>query len=208
MSVKVKICGITSVADAQLAADAGADFIGMIFARSSPRAVSLEKAEEICAGLRGKVKLVGVFRGDPPGRVRSLLDSLGLDMAQYHGGEPLSLIEAVGYPAIRVVEIGEAPVDWREVAGGGVEHILFDRPKGLADERWLAGAVACLRGCPLPLPPYFFAGGLNADNVAGLVRELAPYGVDVASGVETAPGVKDPAALRNFVRAAKEVGPS
>jgi len=218
MTTAIKICGITSLADAEAAVEAGATHLGLIFVEGSKRAIELPAASEIAARIRGRAKLVAVFRGAEAGRVRAVADAVGVDLVQYHGGESRALMDAVGLPAIKVIELPASSPQAGGAAGRPpwmplpadlsthVVHLLFDRPKAADDPGWLAGAVESLSaGAPLSsFSPAFFAGGLTPESVGLVVGRLAPYGVDVASGVETSPGVKDHNKVRAFCAAVRE----
>ncbi len=196
----VKICGVTRPGDAAAAIAAGADMIGVVFWAPSPRAASEEQARRVRAVVPAEVPLVGVFVDEDPQRIDELVESVGLDRVQLHGSEPLAVIEHFGARAIRGVRDG----DLSGVPAG--VPVIYDRPWGetrdveslYAHWRMASGLVS---GRQLLL-----AGRLDPDNVAQAVREVRPYGVDCASGVESAAGIKDHERLRRFVAAAKEAG--
>jgi phosphoribosylanthranilate isomerase len=203
--VKVKLCGITSVADAALCVDAGADAIGLNFAPRSPRRVSVETAREIAAGVKGRVLIVGVFVDAPFEAIDETIREVGLGCVQLHGDEPPELLARFlphAYKAIRVRDASSIE-DARRYGG---EHVLLDafvpgEPGGTGRTfAWeLAQGLARERRVTL-------AGGLVPGNVAAAIAAVHPYAVDVASGVERAPGVKDEALVRAFVKAAKQAG--
>lgn len=210
MGSKIKICGITSLDDALAALEAGADYLGLIFARSSPRRVELEAAKEIIAGVAGRAQIVGVFKDQDLEFVSDLALSLKLDYVQCHGKESVDYARRLPTKVIKVLELegvsasdsklGSLAQEWKEDA----HFLLFDRPKLLSDPEWYKRAVKELLGAqPLPLP-YFFAGGLSADNVGEVVAELQPFAVDVASSVEASPGQKDIDKMIDFCKAVKK----
>ena len=196
----VKICGVTRAEDAAVAVAAGADMIGIVFWAPSPRAATEEQARRVRAAVPAGVPLVGVFVDEDPERIDELVEAAGLDRVQLHGAEPRALIERFGERAIRGVRDGD-------VSGvpDGVP-VIYDRPWGetrdveslYAHWRMASGLVS---GRQLLL-----AGRLDPDNVAQAVREVRPYGVDCASGVESSAGIKDHERVRRFVAAAKEAG--
>lgn len=218
MAVRVKICGLTALEDARAALDAGADLLGFIFYAQSPRYISPEQVCAILAGLaerRESFLAVGVFVNEQPAMIAQLLQTCGLDAAQLHGEEPPEALAAPplsgrAYKALRPRSPGEAnrlagrfalPETGQQ--GGRLPALLIDayHPslRGGAGQRgdWKTAARLAARF------PLLLAGGLNARNVSPAIRLVRPWGVDVASGVESEPGRKDYAALRAFVAAAK-----
>lgn len=200
--VRVKVCGITSVADAVVAEAAGADAVGMIFAPGSKRRVTPETAADICSALGPFVARIGVFVDADVAEVVGLARGLRLTGVQLHGAESAAYAREVA-KATRVVRAlpyapGLVPAD---VADYGADAVLLDAAtpgSGLAFA-WEAAAPAWRAW-----PRLVLAGGLTPDNVSAAIGALRPYAVDVASGVETRPGVKDPEAVRAFVSAAKD----
>jgi len=212
--LEIKICGITRLQDAVAAVEAGATMLGLIFAAASPRRVSLEQAQKICWELQSQVKLVGVMQNETTEKVTFLQKQLGLHYIQYHGSEKPIDCSAIG-PAIRAICL-EEPDNLEAMVNSyksAVEMVLIDRPKNLSAADWLDRFTGALGGASGSLPtavpmPFLFAGGLNPDNVSTVVRALSSLenfkGVDVASGVEEAPGMKDPEKVRAFIKAAKQ----
>lgn len=219
--LKVKICGLRTLADAIEAADAGADYLGFIFYPLSIRAVTVEQVQPIAAGLRSRANcpiLVGVFVDEPVDAVAGTLDACGLDLAQLSGDEPpewlrdpASPLAGRGYKAIRPETLAQATrqasVYRPEPPSATGPDLLLDtyHPtlKGGTGETvdWeIAAHLARAR------PRLMLAGGLSLANVAAAVERVRPFAVDVASGVELAPGVKDPRVLRAFVGAARRAG--
>lgn len=196
----VKVCGITNEDDALLAVAMGADAVGFVFA-PSPRQVHPEVARDIVKRLPLEVITIGVFRDDRPEHVVETVNRVGLRGAQLHGGE---LPEAVRFVKERVgVVIRALPAgDARLAEPGGADIILLDSPKPGSGEvfDWSL-AEGAPDGVRLML-----AGGLTPDNVEQAIRQVRPWGVDVASGVESSPGRKDARAVRRFVETAKRIG--
>lgn len=188
----IKICGITDAATAALAAEAGATAIGLVFA-DSPRRVSARQAAEIARALPREVERIGVFRRGDLDRLPDILEHVDLDAIQVHRAEelPLALHGREVIPGVRV----EYTSDFRH------GRVLVDSPLGegsgvawnFADVRRFAQGRRVI-----------LAGGLSAANVAEAIRLARPHGVDVSSGVERAPGVKDAALVRAFIQAARE----
>jgi len=197
--LRIKICGITNEADARHAAACGADALGLVFYAKSPRAVSPEQARRIVAALPPFVTTVGLFVNEEPNRIREIIDYCGLDVIQLHGDEtPAQCL----YPPRRVLKAlrvkGEASLVG--VENYQVSALLLDAwhpgsygGTGCLGDWELAAQVAAKR-------PVVLAGGLTPDNVAEAIRRVRPYGVDVSSGVESAPGQKDPEKVAAFIR--------
>ncbi len=202
----VKICGITSEEDALLAVAMGADAIGFVFAPGSPRQVNVEQARSIVSRLpKGEIVTVGVFRDEQRQRVVEIVNGVGLKGAQLHGREPLSEVEYVRKRVPLVIQ-GFAAGDpgIADAAAGPADLVLVDSSdpgSGSVFDWSLADGLSS--GVRLLL-----AGGLTPENVGDAIRRVRPWGVDVSSGVETAPGSgrKDPVKVRRFVAEAKAAG--
>jgi len=212
--VIVKICGLTHLDDALLALEAGADLLGFVIYPKSPRGVSLAAVAEITQALRRapafqqrRPALVGVFVNAPPAEVARALDEAGLDLAQLSGHEPLDDLRALGRRAYKAIR-SQAEADALPAVDALLAHphrpdLLLDAAhptlyggSGQSADLALAAQLAARHRLLL-------AGGLRPDNVAATIRAVRPWGVDAASGVEAAPGKKDPAKVRAFVQAAK-----
>jgi phosphoribosylanthranilate isomerase len=194
----VKICGITNVADAMFAVEAGADMIGVILVPGTARFVTDHTAREIVLAVGRKAKTVGVFRDAEAVEVNAKRAAIGLDIVQLHGSESPAVVDACA-PCIKAYS--------EVVSQSGAEFVLFDRPKGSTDELWLDNLVASLV-LRAPTSPFLVAGGITADSVPKITERLRHIpsfaGLDVASGVERAPGLKDHAKLSRFISAVKE----
>lgn len=198
--MRVKICGITTVADAALAVRAGADAIGLNFYDRSSRVVSVARARRIVASLPPFVWVVGVFVNATAATINRLSREVGLHVVQLHGDEPEALIHRLQRPVYRALHVGtkrlvassfpSASALVLDAAqpgfGGGGRTFDWSRAKAIAARR-----------------PVLLAGGLTPENVAAAIATVHPLGVDVASGVESKPGTKDPRAVAEFVRAAR-----
>lgn len=197
---RVKICGITSIGDAAAAAGCGADAIGLNFWPGSARYVEPAVAAGIVAGLAPMVTSVGVFVDPTEDEVRGVLESVALDMLQFHGDESPGDCERFGRPYIKALRVRPG-VDVRDTARrhGYARALLLDtyragRPGGTGESfDW--SLIPDDPGLPLIL-----AGGLNGSNVAEAIARVRPYCVDVSGGVESAPGVKDAAKMQAFMR--------
>jgi phosphoribosylanthranilate isomerase len=200
--VKVKICGITSVDDALHACACGADALGLVFYAKSPRCVTPLQARQIIAELPPFITAVGLFVNESPERIRQIAGFCGLDVIQLHGDEGPADCDFAPRRVVKALRVKEAAsLDGH--AAYAVSALLLDAwvagTYGGTGERFnwgLAAAIARQR-------PVILAGGLTAENVAAAVRTVRPYAVDVSSGVEAAPGRKNPAKVEAFIRNAK-----
>ena len=199
----MKICGTTSEDDALLAVAMGADAVGFIFA-PSPRQVSMDRVRDIVRRLPSDVLSVGVFRNEMPSQVVQITSKARLGAAQLHGHESP---EDTAWVAARVpVTIKAFPAGHQgleHLADYGVDAVLIDGKQPGSGEvfDW-----SLAEGAPLAGHRLILAGGLDSDNVAAAIRRVRPWGVDVASGVESRPGRKDPARLRAFLNTARAAG--
>ena len=210
MRTRVKICGITRLADGLAAARAGADAIGFVFWAGTPRRIDPAAAAAIRAQLPPFVSVVGLFVDPAPDEVRAVAAALPLDLLQFHGREPAEFCRGFGRPYLKAIPVGRGAT-----AAGLLEYaaryadaagVLFDAPPAAG----LPGGTgqsfdwdALPRGLPQPL---VLSGGLNAGNVGDAIRRVHPWAVDVSSGVEVrdahgAPvkGSKDPARIEAFI---------
>ena len=201
MTVKVKICGVRTVMDARAAARAGADFIGLNFHPASARAVDVETAAAIAAAVPD-VPLVGVFVDAARAMVEDVARAVGLWGLQFHGDESPAWCR--GFDRATIKALRARPGDDLATTGAAydTDYILLDsfvagRPGGTG----VPLDPACAHG--LQGDRLFVAGGLRPDTVAAVVRLLRPFAVDVASGVERAPGIKDHDEIESFIRRAK-----
>lgn len=197
----VKICGMTRLTDALHAVEQGATAIGFVLWPGSPRAVTIDRAAEIVAELPSSVMTVGVFVNEPVDGIRQIVERARLTAVQLHGDEPPAYADALDWPVIRAVsvnDIGEASDAWSPETALLVDNIDPARRGGTgAVIDWSqAAAVAQKRRVVL-------AGGLTPDNVASAIRAVRPFGVDVSSGVEQSPGVKDFDKVTKFIANAR-----
>ncbi|HZL48596.1 MAG TPA: phosphoribosylanthranilate isomerase [Solirubrobacteraceae bacterium] len=211
-SPRVKICGITSLADAELALELGAWALGMIFYEGSPRRCSLEEAQRITAALHRKVELCGVFVNDPLERVVRTSEDLGLTMVQLHGEEgPAYCGEVPRRTGARVIKAAQVagPGDVRDLERYHVDFHLLDARAQARERQALRGGTGetfdwALLSARRSKVPLILSGGLGAENVAEAIAATGPFAVDSASGTESAPGKKDPAKLRAFFEAVEQ----
>ncbi|NPV60165.1 MAG: phosphoribosylanthranilate isomerase [Actinobacteria bacterium] len=198
----IKACGMTRVEDALAAVEAGFDAVGLVFAES-PRRVNPRTAREICSLLPSSVLRVGVFLGQTQAEIRGLMEYCGLDLAQLHEAGGTGLAEAFGGRALVAIR-PRLPKDLDGLDGyRGAFALLID---AWHPEKAGGTGITCdwtLAARAARASRVILAGGLSPDNVAEAINRVRPFGVDVSSGVEAAPGIKDPALLRRFARAAK-----
>jgi phosphoribosylanthranilate isomerase len=199
----VKICGITNIDDALAAAEYGAAAIGLNFWRPGKRYIDPERAAEIAGALPARVRRVGVFVDERAETVREIAGRVKLDVLQLHGEETPAYLATLGpYEMWKAVKMAPG-WDAASLAGyGNVSAFLLDSPGATPggtgetfDWDWAARAR--------PYGRVILAGGLTSENVAAAVRRARPWGVDVASGVESAPGKKDHAKMRDFIAVAQ-----
>lgn len=214
-TAKIKICGITNSSDALAAIASGASFLGLIFVKESPRCVKPARAREIIEAVRGKAQSVGVFKDSDAADINALGAMLGLDYVQLHGNESpeecsridLPVIKAVQIPVQQLEEISSEKtlkfMDDVRTFKSVTQHLLFDRPKSDKSPEWLRSAIDIVGVFEHEINPYFFAGGLTAANVQSVFTCLKPFAIDVASGVEISPGLKDHAKLDEFCKKVK-----
>ncbi len=211
---KIKICGISSVKDAQLVGLAGADAVGLNFYEHSPRVIDLATAEKLVAVLRPHVKRVGLFVNAEAAAINQLVEALSLDYIQLHGDEPSEFLSQLSdRPIIRAFRFGEhGAAEIAQYLDDCSQHrrpdvLLIDASKpgeyGGTGEVADWAAVAAARGAWGGLP-VVLAGGLSPFNVAEAIATVRPDAVDSASGVESKPGNKDPMLVRAFVNTAKK----
>lgn len=200
MSTRIKVCGITRLEDALACVEAGVDAVGFNFWPGSKRHVAVADAAEIAAALPPGILRVGVFVRARPSEVRSIVAAVGLGAVQLHGDEdPADYLEA-GAPLWQVLRIESSLPE--TVSARAAEVLLDAKAEGFGGSgRSFDWSLA--RGARRYGLPFWLAGGLTPANVGEAVRLAEPPGVDVASGVESRPGLKDPALVRAFVAAVR-----
>lgn len=200
MRVRVKVCGITRTGDAAAAARLGVDAVGLVFYPKSPRHVSVEQAREIVAGLPAFVTVTALFLDPGSEAVQQVLDKVRVELLQFHGVEPAEFCRSFGRPYIKAVPMG-SQADLAEYAQRHAQAAALLLDSHAAGQKGGTGVSFDWSTVPnVPGPPLILAGGLKPDNVATAIRIVQPYGVDVSSGVESAPGIKDPDKMAAFVR--------
>ena len=201
--VRIKICGVTRLEDALLASRLGADALGFNFWPKSKRHVTAAAARQIIARLPPFVTPVGVFVNQSEGEMRAIAAETGIQVFQLHGDEPPELCSRLPLPVVKAVPVDQVST-LSKLLSYEVQAFLLDTPSrgyggtGLPFDWSLAEGVS-------EAAPVILAGGLTPENVADAVRAVHPWAVDVASGVESSPGVKDADRMLRFVTAVREV---
>ncbi len=201
---KIKICGIKTLSDALAAMDAGADLIGFNFYPKSPRYISVGQCRDIMSVMRryGHIQYVGVFVNSSVEDIRATMETCGLRLAQLHGDESSEMLCSLSGQAFKAFR--GIPQEINGFAREDAPAFLVDASvKGVyggsgVTADWISAADLAKKYQLL------LAGGLTPDNVADAIRQVKPWGVDVASGVESAPGQKDPSKMKAFVKTVKE----
>jgi phosphoribosylanthranilate isomerase len=204
MKVRIKICGLTRRRDAEAAVEMGADLLGFNFYPRSPRYIDPAQVRAIISGLPRAAVSVGVFVNEDAAKITAVMETAGLGMAQLHGDEPPELCAALPFPVIKALRAGSAK-DLEAASAFSTWALLIDSKTpvfGGSGERpdWVLAAAAKKFSNRLIL-----AGGLTPENAAEAVATVGPWAVDVASGVESEPGIKDLEKMRRFIEAVKNV---
>jgi phosphoribosylanthranilate isomerase len=208
MAIKIKICGITNQDDAAAAIEAGADALGFVFHKKSPRCVEPAVVKAIVRGLPPFVLPVGVFVNEDAKVVRDLMDECGLALAQLHGDEPAIYCEQLGRPILKAIRLKNAGsflalAEFKgraQVRGFVIDAYSTEAYGGTGQVTDWSLAAEAAKAAPILL-----AGGLTPENVTQAITRVRPYGVDVSSGIEAVPGRKDHAKLQAFILAARLV---
>jgi phosphoribosylanthranilate isomerase len=200
--VKIKICGLTRVEDVQAAVEAGADAIGFVFT-ASPRRISIDKAIELSAYVPGGVLRVGLFLDQDRSEIEKVTGSVPLDILQFHGNETEQECDRFKLPWLKAVAMENAESVKQAVQDfpGAAGLLLDSHSKGKRGGSGKSFDWSLSRSIDKPV---WLAGGLNADNVTRAIQTVRPYAVDVSSGVESEPGIKDPTRLKAFVKAVRQ----
>lgn len=219
--VKVKICGITSAADARMAVEAGADALGFIFVEGTPRFIEPAAAAAIIAWLPPFVTPVGVFWDHAEGHVKAIAEQCRLGALQFHGDEAPDALAGYRLPVIKTIKLPPAStiegmleyhvgerfeaLQYFKVVAAVLLDTAVRWSEGEAREpiEWKQAATIAAVYRDKPRPKAILSGGLTPDNVARAISIVKPYAVDVNSGVEARPGAKDPDKVRRFVATAR-----
>ncbi len=200
--VKVKICGMTCMEDTLLAVEGGADAVGFIFYKKSPRNVSPKTVKSIIAALPPFVETVGVFVNESADRINRIADSCKLSAVQLHGNESPAFCKTISRKVIKAVRV-QGKESFDGLSAYKVSAFLLDAYS--ANQQGGTGETFDWRlvNDGKKFGPVILAGGLDPSNVAHAIQKAKPYAVDVCSGVEKTPGIKDRHQVRKFIKAAK-----
>lgn len=194
---RIKFCGMTRAGDVRLASELGVDAVGFVFAERSARRVRPEEARALRSALEPLVDAIAVFRDNDGDDVRETIRQVRPTVLQFHGAEDDAFCRSFNLPYIRAITVGDGPVDnavTLQTRYPGASAFLFDGPdtgNGRAFD-WSRVPTGLVK-------PFMLAGGLRPGNVFDAIQVTLPWGVDVASGVESAPGIKDGERMRRFV---------
>lgn len=213
MSPRVKICGVSTVDVLEAAVSEGASDVGLVFFPRSPRNVSAEEAAALSAAAPAEITVVGLFVDPPDETLESVLSVARLDLLQLHGSESPERVAAIkrrtGKPAMKAIKVaGPDDIEAARRYDGIADRLLFDAKAPSTEGRYMPGGNALtfdwrmLAGLDWPCP-WMLSGGLTPETVAEAIRTSGAPGVDVSSGVESAPGVKDTSLIAAFIRAAE-----
>lgn len=205
MRVRIKLCGMMRREDIEIASRLGVDAIGLVFYAESPRCLQHEQARELAASAPAFLTVTGVFMNPARADVSQVLQSVRMDVLQFHGEEPPEFCRSFGRAYIKAVPMGGGAdaADYARRYADAAALLLDGHAHGQPGGK---GTSFSWSQVPRIIwPPLILAGGLNADNVADAIQVVQPYGVDVSSGVESAPGIKDPQKMRDFVREVNRV---
>lgn len=202
----IKICGLTRVEDGLAALEAGADWLGFVRWPNSPRFRALHDGADLVRAIRARAtrpfQAVGVYVDAPRDLIRDELKAAGFDRVQLHGDEPMRLIDDLAVPAIKVIKIAGPHSIAQADAYPGVDLLTDTHDPALPGGTGRGYDISLLKDL-VARRRVIVAGGLTPENVGDVVRFLHPYGVDVSSGVESSPGVKDHAKIARFIAAAR-----
>ena len=213
MSARVKICGVSTVDVLEAAVSQGASDVGLVFFPRSPRNVSAEEAAALSAAAPAEITVVGLFVDPPDETLESVLSVARLDLLQLHGSESPERVAEIrrrtGKPAMKAIKVaGPDDIEAARRYDGIADRLLFDAKAPSTEGRYMPGGNALtfdwrmLAGLDWPCP-WMLSGGLTPETVAEAIRTSGAPGVDVSSGVESAPGVKDTSLIAAFIRAAE-----
>jgi len=206
---RIKFCGLTRSEDVECAAALGIDYLGLVFAARSPRRVTLDAARRLRERIPDTVNVIALMMDQPEAEVHAVIAAIGPDVVQFHGSEPDAFCAGFGVPFWKAIAMGgsvrrglDDVARYPSAAGFLLDGHAAGEPGGSGQRfDWSAMSTPARRSESARI---ILAGGLDAHNVARAIHTAAPWGVDVSSGIETAPGIKDAAKMRAFVHAARQ----
>lgn len=200
---RIKICGITRLEDALIAAEAGADAIGLVFYESSPRAVTINQAKLICEAIPPFITTVGLFVNADKKFVDAVLTEIPLNLLQFHGEEPASYCEQFNRPWLKALRVhANMSINAKIAPYANAQGILLDTY--IAGVQGGTGKTFDWSIIPLSInKPLILAGGLTIDNVQLAIQKVKPYAVDISGGVEISKGIKDANKIKAFIKKVK-----
>lgn len=202
---RIKFCGLTRAADVELAAELGVDYIGLVFAPRSPRRLSLERAQALRATVPAEIGVVALLMDNLAGEARAIVDAVQPDVLQFHGREDDASCAVFGLPYWKVLAMGGEGIDAAAEFARYPSALAFLLDGHDAGEQGGSGKAFDWSRMPAEAgKPLLLAGGLSADNVGLAIRTAHPWGVDVSSGIERAPGIKDAVRMQRFVDAVRQ----
>jgi phosphoribosylanthranilate isomerase len=202
MPTRIKICGITRAEDALRAAELGADAIGLVFAAGSPRRIGHHQAGVIVRQLPPFVSVVALFMDSTAADVAAVIETVRPGILQFHGSETAGFCADFGLPYIKAFPMGEGSRPARFADYPAAAGLLLDGHRA-GEQGGTGRSFEWMNHRELPKRPIILAGGLHPDNVATAIGVVRPYAVDVSSGVESSPGIKDHALMAAFIESVK-----
>ena len=203
---RIKFCGMTRAEDVHLAVELGVDFIGMVFAPRSPRRLALEHAARLREMVPENIDVVALVMDNPRDAVAEIVATLRPDFLQFHGSEDDAFCAGFGLPVLKAIAMGSGDDAIDAMAKFPSAHGFVLDGHAAGEQGGSGRGFDWTRFPRDNRKPILLAGGLNADNVAQAIHEASPWGVDVASGIESAPGVKDAGKMHGFVEAVRRAG--
>jgi phosphoribosylanthranilate isomerase len=200
---RIKFCGLTRAEDVRLAVELGVDYVGLVFAPHSKRRLSLKQAFTLRALVPEEIAVVALVMDNDESHIRAIVQQVQPDLLQFHGSEDDAFCAAFGVPFLKAIAMGSEDEDALARAAefpNAYAYLLDGHNKG---EQGGSGQRFDWTRAPRLDKPVLLAGGLSSENVATAIRSARPWGVDVSSGIESAPGIKNPDRMRMFVEEAR-----
>jgi len=200
---RIKFCGMTRAEDVRLAVALGVDYIGLVFAAGSPRRLTIAQAQAMRGLVPPGIGVVALVMDNPHTETERILAELHPDYLQFHGSEDAAYCASFGLPYFKAIAMGDGGDPLPAMAAFPSAHGFVLDGHGAGEQGGSGRSFDWSRLPQATSQPILLAGGLTADNVATAIRTARPWGVDVSSGIESAPGIKDPGQMRRFVAAVR-----